>query len=458
LRYALAAVLLAAACDGSSLLGGSGSKFGGPSPWGAANTIHPAGDGILEQPVTGATTDEAQNLWVATHSALYMMKPGEQSFRRFTVRDGLHLPSNPVQYCDSDFAGGDRRCPISGAAADPGISEIEGGAAGEVFVGYFGIDDGSADWGDPHRHSGKLDRVRLTSAGTLQVDRMDLVSTNTAEFWHNRTVQRMLYDHVQHPHELYVGTNHGVDRIWPDKYRAPKKGEWFLAATSEWLSDHLHPQVCYHHACDASESDLRLGDWKGLALSPDGNLWVGGRWTAGQIRWTPDLAGWLNRPGNQIFAVAFGDPYRGPCGSGYCNQPVFMVPAEGDVISVQAVAVATDGRVWFASGRTTGYDSPRGLAVWDGKSFRYYDPRRDAGMEENDVRDMVALPDGRLVLAGANTGLVFWNPQTGAHSSLRAGPDLPDDHILRLKLDRMVEPATLYVATYAGVAALRKLP
>jgi len=40
-----------------------------------------------------------------------------------------------------------------------------------------------------------------------------------------------------------------------------------------------------------------------------------------------------------------------------------MVPAEGDVISVQAVAVAADGRVWFASGRTTGYDVPRGLAA-----------------------------------------------------------------------------------------------
>jgi len=45
-----------------------------------------------------------------------------------------------------------------------------------------------------------------------------------------------------------------------------------------------------------------------------------------------------------------------------------------------------------------------------------------------------------------------------ARSSLRAGPDLPDDHVIRLKLDRRVEPATLYAATYGGVAALRKLP
>src|SRR5207237_9908652 len=163
---------------------------------------------------------------------------------------------------------------------------------------------------------------------------------------------------------------------------------------------HLHPQVCYHHVCDSSESNLRLGDWKGLALSTDGNLWVGGRWTGGQIRWTSDLRPWVNRPGNEIFSFAFGDPYKGPCGSASCNQPVFMVPAEGDVISVEAVAVATDGRGWFASGRTTGYDAPRGFSVRDGKSFRYYDPRHVVGMEESDGRDMVAMPSVRLVRPG----------------------------------------------------------
>ncbi len=460
MRSALAftIVAVASACAGPPLPGGSGSKDPGPSPWGTSNATYAVAAGIREQPVVGATTDEAQNLWVATPAALYLLAPGDRTFRRFDARDGLHLMSNPVQYCDADFAGGDRSCPIAGAAVEPGISEIEGGAAGEVFVGYHGHDDGSGDWSDPGRHTGKLDRVRLLSGGALQVDRLDLVSTDTAQYWHDRTVQRLLYDHEMHVGELYAGTNHGVDRILPDRYRAPGKGEWFLNATREWLSDHLHPQVCYHHACDASESDLRLGDWKGLALSPDGNLWVGGRWTAGQILWTPDLSAWLSRPGNQIFKVAFGDPYPGPCGSDYCNQPVFMVPAEGDVISLQAVAVGTDGRVWFASGRTTSADAPRGLAAWTGQSFEYFDPQRDVGMAESDISDMVALPDGRLALSGPSTGVVLWNPQTRAHVALRAGADLPDDHVLRLKLDRMVQPPTLYVATWGGVAALRKLP
>jgi hypothetical protein len=272
LIFAVLLLLFAAvACGGKGTLPGSGTGFGGPGPWGPGNAVYGAADGIQEAPVIGISTDESQNLWVATNAALYLLKPGEKSFHRFDARDGLHLAGNPVTYCDSSFAGGDKACPITGAATAAGISEIEGGGSGEVFVGYSGDDEGNGDWSDPGRHSGKLDRVRLGSKGSngsLAVVRFDFVSSTTAQFWHNRTVQRLLYDHFQHPHELYVGTNHGVDRLLPDKYRAPNQGEWFLNATQDWMSDHLHPQVCYHRACDASETGLMLGDWKGLALGP----------------------------------------------------------------------------------------------------------------------------------------------------------------------------------------------
>ena len=436
--------------------GAGGGASGGAGPWGAGNVTYGAADGIREAPVVGISTDESQNLWVATHEALYLLKPGEKQFRRFDAPDGLHLAGNPVSYCDSAFAGGDRACPIGGAATEAGITEITGGGPDEVFVGYAGDDEGNGDWSDPGRHSGKLDRVRLGGAG-LAVDRFDLVSSTTAQFWHDRTVHRLLYDHFQHPHELYVGTNHGIDRLLPDRYRAPRAGEWFLTAAQEWMSDHLHPQVCYHRACDASESGLMLGDWKGLALGHDGNLWVGGRWTGGEIRWTPGLHDWLSRPGDQIYAIAFGDGYvQGRCNAeGFCNQPVFPVAQEGDVVSVQAVAVAPDGRVWFASGRTNSGDQPRGLAVWDGKNFRYYDPQRDLGMPESDLRELVALPDGRLAIAGASSGVTLWDPKSGAHVALTG---LPDPHVLRMELDTMVSPPALHVATYGGAASLRSWP
>src|SRR5207253_1830411 len=114
----------------------------------------------------------------------------------------------------------------------------------------------------------------------------------------------------------------------------------------------------------------------------------------------------------------FGDPYGGGCSG---NPPVFCPPQEGDPVDMSAVSVAPDGRVWWAS--STGY----GIAVWDGRHFTYFDPMRDAGMAETSVRDLIALPDGRLVLAGPNSGLVFWDPATGKHTSLRAGQGIADD-------------------------------
>ena len=436
--------------------------FGGPGPWPQDNVTYGAAQGILEQPVIGTSTDEAQNLWVATHSAIYLLQPGWTQFKRFDAKDGLHLPGNPVAYCDSNLAGGDKSCPIYGAAVDPGISEIVGGGANEVFVGYYGADEGDGDWGDPNRHTGKLDRVRLKADGTLQVDRFDLVSgQHGAQYWHNRTIMRMVYDHFYHPHELYVGANHGVDRLLPDKFRVPNPGEWFDNANAEYMGDHLHARVCYHAPCDNTESNQRMGDWRGLALAPNGDLWTAGRWTAGLIRWEPDLIDWYMRPGSQAFAAAFGDPYPiAPNDQGFQNEPVFNPDShtEGDPVNLSAVTVAPDGKAWFASGAYYTGDPSYGVAVWQGRSFKTYKPVEDLGLSENNVRDLVALPDGRIVLAFPNSGLVFWNPNTGEQKVLRAGQGLPDDNVMRLELDTMVSPPALHVSTRTGATVLRKLP
>ncbi|HLL53107.1 MAG TPA: hypothetical protein VK447_06170, partial [Myxococcaceae bacterium] len=424
-------------------------SFGGPGPWPIDNITYGALHGILEQPVIGTTTDEAQNLWVATNKALYLLKPGWKQFKRFDSKAGLHLQDNPVAYCDKNFGGGDKSCPIYGAAWDPGILTIVGGAPNEVFVGYAGANSDPGDWSDPNRHSGKLDRVRLNADGTLQVDRFDLVSVNHgAQYWHNQSVYSMVYDHKIHPHNLYVGTNHGVDRLLPDKYRPPRPNEWFDAANREYMSDHLHARVCYHRACDNTESYQRMGDWRGLAIDQNGDLWTAGRWTAGLIRWDPDVVNWFMRSGSDAFVRAFGDPYpTAPNDEGFVNEPVFRVPLEGDPVNLGAVSVAPDGKVWFASGRHYGGDIAYGVAVWTGRSFKTYDPVKDIGMSDSSVLHLVALPDGRIALAGPNSGLVIWNPATGDKKVLRAGSGLPDDQVTRLELDTMVNPPALHVST-----------
>ena len=238
----------------------------------------------------------------------------------------------------------------------------------------------------------------------------------------------------------------------PNAFREPRPGEWFLAAANEWMSDHLHPPVCYHRACAGESSDTQMmGDWRGLALAPDGDLWVAGKWTAGKIRWTQKLSDWHARNGEQAFAVAFGDPYDPSTGA---NAPVFRPPREGDPVQLSAVAIAKDGTVWFVCGPQSASDRPYGIASWDGRGFRYFDPVRDAGLADSNVRDFVALPDGRLAVASAGS-LVLWDPASGKH--VRVG-DLPAGQMQRLELDRQVTPPSLHVATSGGAAALRVLP
>jgi hypothetical protein len=276
--------------------------FGTKGPWPIGNVEYTFADGIRETPVVAVSTDEpvvtedggvSQNLWVATNQAVYLLKPGEKTFRRFDAADGLHLQSNPVCYDDSSFLGGDRSPHICGAAVDPGISEIVGGGPNEVFVGYYGghtwdVNDGL--WSDPYRHTGKLDRVRLVSTpgkpDTLEVVRFDMVSSASVEFWHNKTVWKMVYDHFKNPHELYVGTDHGVDKFSPDLWRPTLPGTWFNSKenNNRWMSDHLHPGVCFHHPCEGSKYIQLLGDFRGLALDAKGDLWVGGGGGAGPIR------------------------------------------------------------------------------------------------------------------------------------------------------------------------------
>jgi hypothetical protein len=384
---------------------------------------------------------------------------------------GLHLPGNPALYCDDRpmQAGETCRGTVStGEAADPGISKIVGGGPGEVFVGYHGIDhfEGTCppksgtqpsygDYCDPNRHSGKIDRVRLRPDGSLQVDRFDLVTGSSGvTYWHNRSIQSLAYDHVVHPHTLYVGTNHGVDIIFPDRFRHARPDEWFDAVNVTWMGDHLHAQVCQPGPCRGEGAGQRMGDWHGIAIDANGDLWHAGRWTAGLIGWDPDPLSWFQRNG-KAFKAAFGDPYPGPPNDeGFEGEPVFKVAAEGDSVYLSGVAVCPDGRVWFSSyGNATG----KTVAVWKGRSFDTWDAR-SLGLPESGVVAIACLPDGRVVLAGARSGLVLHDPASRTSKAIRAGQGIPSDEVLALEVDGTISPPSLHVATAGGAAILRVLP
>lgn len=454
--------------------------FGTPGPWPIENAVYGSAQGIQESPVVAISSDEAQNRWVATHGALYLFTPGSTTPRRFTAADGLHLMGNPVSYCETvagysfgaappspSFPAPYQACPVLGAAVSPGILAIAGGGPNEVFVGYAGelYDAGpnglEGDKDDPNRHSGMIDRVRLKADGTLDVVRFDLTAiAHGMVFWHNRTIYRLVYDHLVHPGSLYAGTNHGVDYIRTDLWRLQKKNpagngfaEWVDDWLQEWLGDHLHAEA-HERKCDAGgdnpgtgtslcsgESGLLLGDWKGLALDANGNLWHAGKWAGGLISWDDSPAQWVARNGAAFLEYFTSDHDSLP----------FDTPGNvRDGVDMSAVAVAPDGRVYFASEK-------QGISSWKDREpgFRHTSPSGALGLPSDSVKDLAALPDGRLAVAHASGGVVLWDPAT---NDVKRVTGLPSDAVQSIAVDTMVDPPTLHVATSRGAAALRVLP
>ena len=409
-------------------------------------TIYGSAQGLLEAPIS-ASVDESENLWVVTTRALYLMTPGARVFRRYTAQDGLHVGP--------------------GYTEPPDITLVEGGAANECFVGYYfhdtneGNTPGAHTIIDPAAHMGKMDQVLLNADGTIQVNRYDLRNSNDGHFFETRTIMSMVYDHFQHPGNLYVGSNHGISRIVPAKYFPPRHLDPIDTGDERvWYGDHVHPVACMRGPCtEPLTTPTTFGDWFGLTLADDGRLWMGGLTSAGAIHYKESLYDWLQsyQPINP-FDPAFGDPYPG-------NPPVFKPPIEGDAVNIRGVAVTRDGTVWFASGEAESWRGPTyGLARWGGGArFDHIDPTALGSIEYN-ILELQALPDGRLVLGFPNSGLLVWNPgdartpgeMRGHRLTMRDG--LPGEQIGRMWLDKMHSPPILFVPTDGGLAAFRQVP
>jgi hypothetical protein len=106
-------------------------------------------------------------------------------------------------------------------------------------------------------------------------------------------------------------------------------------------------------------------------------------------------------------------------------------------------------------------DNNYGVAVFDPKKYAWtrYGNTGELGMRQQEVQDIVALPDGRVVFAGTNTGLTIYDPAKNSHVNVDAsGGLIPSNEIWAMELDDMVVPPALHVSTAGGAAVIRVFP
>ncbi|MFP2910522.1 hypothetical protein ACLESD_36885 [Pyxidicoccus sp. 3LFB2] len=248
--------------------------------------------------VHGVSADEGGNIWVAGgEEGLFLLKKGETKFRRFTMAEGLR----PYGY-------------MPDGSVPPGpkylkVISVAGAWDGTVFVGYEGLPgDGSNhcenNWDgpspDPARYkSGDADRVSLRADGTLDVVHYDISSgpgVVSAELRGREklcNVWRIVYHKwpdPEHPEysSVWFGANHGFargDAHFPGNPTCNGK------LTCSGVEEHSHPALnayVYSHAKeDQAQHGKDYSKWRvkdalltdaywGLALLPNGDVWVGG--------------------------------------------------------------------------------------------------------------------------------------------------------------------------------------
>ncbi len=374
--------------------------FGGPGPWPLADlTLYGAAQG-LGGGIVDANPDEAQNIWAADGTTLYVLRPGSSTFQPFTAADGLHVQPFTDPYGNANLTR---------------ITAIAGGHADEVLVGYYGYESEGNPYLDSEAQKalGNGDRVTLGSDGKLSIVRYafrcDFEGANGC--WENRSPRRIVYAHTGvAAGRSFWGFNHGVSHVYNDVF-----------------GDHVHPEIWYHNA-DGTVTE-KLGEFYGLAVTPTGDLWLAGRYGVGLQPFNPvSHQAWVQ--GHFIYAFTTDTADHG-----------LDVPA-GYHEDNRGAAVTGDGVLWLA--RLGG-----GLKSWDPKTGNY-GTIRSWGQVPSDLLDVQADPDGTLWLVTSGGALLRFDPGSG---SVQTWPGVSG--VTRIYVDSTVTPRAVYASMSSGVAVIR---
>jgi sugar lactone lactonase YvrE len=295
--------------------------------------------------------------------------------------------------------------PGDGLAPWP-VMSVGGGRAGEVYVGYQGLFPDGNVFDDPPEvaKSGDVDRLRLTADG---FDRLhyDISSPPDDTYPNGRDTLRTCYRIVPvltgpYAGDVWFGCNHGMAQY---------------SARFDRVLEHRHTAI-------NRGTTLFSGDFRGLALAPDGDVWIGGAHRGGRIHYAA---------GGDFWAPI--DPVIDAFPDGVAKNP------EGDDWTM-AMAVEPDGTLWVG-----GYGNGLARRAPDG-TWSYFDS--GAGLPDDRVSDLALDTDGSLWVACDRAAARIAG---GAVVQVLDNMNGPPGTVLSVAIDDIAKPRRVIVGTSQGV-------
>ncbi len=288
------------------------------------------------------------------------------------------------------------------------ILAVAGGNANEVFVGYEGVfPDGNA-FDDPPEiaTSGDVDRLTLRPDGTFDRVHYDISSPPDDEYPDGRDPVRTCYRIVPvlsgpFAGDVWFGCNHGV-AMWSARWGR--------------VLEHRHTAI-------NRNGSLYTGDFRGLAVAPNGNVWIGGAHRGGVIHYADE--------GGNFFAPI--DPEIDAFPPGVSKDP------NADDWTM-AMAVDGAGGVWVA-----GFGNGLGHMT-EGGSWTHLTTAD--GLPDDRVYDLARDPDGTL-WAAAGEGLV----RLDGHAIVQTFNNMngPNGTYMAVGIDAASSPRRVLFGTSRGI-------
>ena len=264
--------------DGGSADGGApdGGADGGVAAITPPVLTSPAASDVQRFPgpaLTGASIDEGGNLWGVSSDALWLFRAGGKSWERF----------------DNHPAGG----VLGNGHQNDGLLSVAGGAPGEAWVGYRGLFLNGDEEDDPSivseaiRTSGGADRISAVPGGIALRDHLvfwtgpGILAAEPKGRWKVRSIWTILYNHGPRgiPGDVFFGGNHGIG---------------MFRHAIQAMDEHAHSAWNFCPASMYPLCSLMTGDHKGIAIAPDGNVWMGADFAAERLAY-------MDKPGGDLY-------------------------------------------------------------------------------------------------------------------------------------------------------------